>query len=99
MMYPKFNLLTVVWSHHTKKDINKIRRKKESSTQDSPQSKRFIIQGKTGKVRAAILRRTETDGMIALFKAVMGVDTNDRENVFVWDAREVREHGRKIKML
>lgn len=49
------------------------------------------------ELRLLLLEQQKERGdMIAIYKAMMGMDYLDRENLLLWDTRDTRRHGKKI---
>ncbi len=98
MIRPKLEYAAVVWSPH-KKDIRKIERIQRAATKMVPTLRDLPYEERLEKLNLLTLeRRSERGDLIAIYRASEEWEKVDRSDLFLWDARNTRGHGRKLRV-
>lgn len=98
LIRPRLEYAAVVWSPHKKKNVRKVERiqrvatKMVPSLRDRPYEERLEILN-----LQTLKERRERGDLIAVFRAMKGLEKVDREDLFVWDRSATRGHGKKLK--
>ena len=100
MIRPRLEYASVVWSPHKKKHINKIERIQRAATKLVPGLRDLSYQERLQRLNLPTLEdRRERGDLITVYKALKGMGKVDREDLFIWDTRETRGHGGKLKKM
>ena len=95
LIRPRLEYAAVVWSPHKKKNIKRVERIQRVATKMVPS-----LRDRTYEERWEILelptleKRRERSDLIAVFRAMNGLERVDREDLFVWDRSVTRGHGK-----
>ena len=98
MIRPRLEYAVVVWSPHKKKDINKIERIQRAATKMIPSLKDVPYEERLKRLGLPTLKeRRERGDMIAVFRATIGAENIDRDDLFLWNEGPTRGHDRKLR--
>ena len=98
LIRPKLEYAAVVWSPWLKKDIGRIERIQRAATKMVLRLKDFTYEERLRELNLLSLeKRRERGDLIMIYKLMMDKDYVDRKDLLVWDTRETRGHGRKLK--
>ena len=99
MIRPKLEYAAVVWSPHKKKDIRKIERIQRAATKMVPTLRDLPYEERLERLNLQTLeKRRERGDLIAIYRASKELEKVDRSDLFLWDVRNTRGHGKKLKM-
>ena len=95
---PRLEYAAVVWSPHKVKHIRKIERIQRAATKMVPSLRDLTYEERLAKLNLPSLEeRRERGDLITVYKAMREMEKIDRDDLFVWDTRETRGHGKKLK--
>ena len=98
MIRPRLEYAAIVWSPWLRKDVRKIERILRAATKMIPRLRDMTYENRLQELNILSLeQRRERGDMIAIYKLMTGKDYIDREELLVWDSRETRGHGCKLR--
>ncbi len=87
-----------VWSPHKKKDIRKLERSQRATTKMVPALRDLPYEERLEKLNLLTLEsRMERGDLIAIYRASDEWEKVDRSDLFLWNARNMRGHGKKLR--
>ena len=99
MIRPKLEYAAVVWSPHKKKDVRKLERIQRAATKMVPTLRDLSYEERLEKLKLQTLeKRRERGDLIAIYRAANEMEKVDRSDLFLWDSRNTRGHGKKLRM-
>ena len=99
MIRPKLEYAAVVWSPHKKKDVRKLERIQRVATKMVPTLRDLSYEERLEKLKLQTLeKRRERGDLIAIYRAANEMEKVDRSDLFLWDSRNTRGHGKKLRM-
>lgn len=98
MIRPRLEYAAILWSPSTKKNIRKLERIQRATTKLAPELSELTCEERLSKLELPTLeQRRERGDLLTIYRIMKNMEILDREDLLIWDTRNTRGHGKKLK--